>query len=247
MLTRQIRIWGLICFCMIGISSGAMAGSDDDGLSDIQEARYQTDARLPDTDGGGASDGEEVASGTDPLNPDDDDGGIQTVHISLTEGLNLISLPVMPENTSVEGMLADIGRQMDSIWLYNGPGDWNSYSTDPKESNFNDLHEMIPGKGYWLRMAAPAVLTVRGHAIAGAAVSLKSGMNAAGHSHLASWHIQDIMDAIDGTVNTIWEYDAASHQWKAYNTKDSRFNNLELIQPGKGYFLDMDTAGEIRY
>jgi len=39
---------------------------DDDGLDDVLEAFYGTDARNPDTDGDGVSDGEEVRSGKNP-------------------------------------------------------------------------------------------------------------------------------------------------------------------------------------
>ncbi len=43
--------------------------SDNDGLSDSEEALYGTDPHNPDTDGDGYSDGVEVKSGYDPLKP----------------------------------------------------------------------------------------------------------------------------------------------------------------------------------
>ncbi len=47
--------------------------SDQDGLSDQEEAIYKTDPQNPDTDGDGYSDGTEVQSGYDPLKPAPDD------------------------------------------------------------------------------------------------------------------------------------------------------------------------------
>ncbi len=44
--------------------------SDNDGLSDEEEAKLGTDYLNPDTDGDGRNDGEEVKAGTDPLKAD---------------------------------------------------------------------------------------------------------------------------------------------------------------------------------
>ncbi|MBJ7355906.1 hypothetical protein, partial [Nocardioides sp.] len=51
--------------------------SDDDGLTDEEEAEIGTDPQDPDTDNDGLSDGDEVNTHTtDPLDPDTDDGGV---------------------------------------------------------------------------------------------------------------------------------------------------------------------------
>ena len=50
--------------------------SDNDGLTDAEEAALGTDPLNPDSDGDGLNDGEEVKTyGTDPLNPDTDSDG----------------------------------------------------------------------------------------------------------------------------------------------------------------------------
>uniref|UniRef100_UPI001ABEBF9F Ig-like domain-containing protein n=1 Tax=Gracilibacillus suaedae TaxID=2820273 RepID=UPI001ABEBF9F len=45
--------------------------SDEDGLTDEEEADLGTDPENPDTDGDGINDGDEVDNGTDPLDPND--------------------------------------------------------------------------------------------------------------------------------------------------------------------------------
>ena len=50
--------------------------SDNDGLSDSDEAVLGTDPLDPDSDGDGVSDGDEVVLGTDPLDPDSDGDGL---------------------------------------------------------------------------------------------------------------------------------------------------------------------------
>ena len=56
--------------------SDPYADSDNDGITDVNEANYGTDPDNPDTDGDGIVDGEEVYFGTDPLNPDTDGDGL---------------------------------------------------------------------------------------------------------------------------------------------------------------------------
>ncbi len=59
------------------IASISKLDSDNDGLRDLDEVRYRTDAKNPDTDGDGFSDGEEVEKGFNPnslpgARPEDD-------------------------------------------------------------------------------------------------------------------------------------------------------------------------------
>ena len=66
----------IFSFAMVGLakdnspsSKSVFVDSDQDGLSDQEEAIYKTDPHNPDTDGDGYSDGTEVKSGYDPLKP----------------------------------------------------------------------------------------------------------------------------------------------------------------------------------
>lgn len=68
------------------------ADSDDDGLTDGDEVNvYDTDPLDPDTDNDGLNDGDEIALGTDPFNPDTDGDGLtdgDEVHIYGTDPLD---------------------------------------------------------------------------------------------------------------------------------------------------------------
>ncbi len=55
-----------------GAACTPSADSDEDGLTDAEEANLGTDPNNPDTDGGGVNDGDEVTNGTNPLDADDD-------------------------------------------------------------------------------------------------------------------------------------------------------------------------------
>ncbi len=55
--------------------------SDNDGLSDAEEAEHGSDPHNPDSDGDGISDGDEVhGHGTSPTDADSDDDGVSDGH-----------------------------------------------------------------------------------------------------------------------------------------------------------------------
>lgn len=55
-----------------GLECPPSVDTDNDGLTDAEEAVLGTNPNVADTDGGGAEDGFEVDNGTDPLDPSDD-------------------------------------------------------------------------------------------------------------------------------------------------------------------------------
>ena len=74
--------------------------------------------------------------------------------LQLYEGWNLIGIPCIPEDPSIEVMLYDIIDYVESVWTYDGEtGYWSSYSPGAP----SDLTEMIDGKGYWIKMTTDMV------------------------------------------------------------------------------------------
>lgn len=73
--------------------------TDDDGLTDAEEALYGTDINNPDTDGDGVSDGDEVAAGTDPtvanVVDSDSDGVLDDVDVCVN---SIVSSTVVINN-----------------------------------------------------------------------------------------------------------------------------------------------------
>ena len=76
--------------------------------------------------------------------------------MSLTGGWNLISLPVVPFDTSIESVLASLAFPYDliSIWYYDCcEGEWLVYADG--DTGFKTLMTMEDGKAYWVRMRYP--------------------------------------------------------------------------------------------
>ncbi len=86
-------------------------------------------------------------------------GEVTTYNIPLSTGWNLISLPLIPENTTIENVLADINGDVDIVWYYNAnAGSWLNY----KPEIGGNLTTMEDGKGYWIFMNNTDTLTIIG-------------------------------------------------------------------------------------
>jgi len=83
--------------------------------------------------------------------------GSTASEIVLFEGWNLIGLPCIPEDPSIEVILSDILDNVESVWAFDGETDtWSSYSPGAP----SDLTEMVEDKGYWIKMKANVILTI---------------------------------------------------------------------------------------
>lgn len=103
--------------------------TDNDGLTDAQEADIGTDPTVADTDGDGLTDGDEVNEyGTDPLKEDSDDDG-------LTDGDEVNSYNTDPLAADTDGDGLEDGTEV------------NEYRTDPTMADsdndgLNDYEEL---------------------------------------------------------------------------------------------------------
>ncbi len=69
--------------------------------------------------------------------------------LQLYAGWNLIGLPFIPDDPSIEVVLGDILYHVESVWTYDAwSGYWSSYSPYAP----SDLTMMVDGKGYWIKV-----------------------------------------------------------------------------------------------
>lgn len=79
--------------------------------------------------------------------------------LELDQGWNLISINTIPPDTRIEIVLKSIEHAVESVWAYDGH-QWKMYA--PGNPLLTDLFEMVPGRGYWIKLNQPAVLQVPG-------------------------------------------------------------------------------------
>jgi uncharacterized repeat protein (TIGR01451 family) len=58
-----------------------------------------------------------------------------------------------------------------------------------------------------------------------------------------SFEVTDVLGSIDGNYAWVWYYDAVHDQWSSwYKYRDAGFNTLTMMEPGKQYWVYMETA-----
>jgi len=163
-------------------------------------------------------------------------------NIQLDEGWNLISLPLIPDNSSIEVILADIATHVDVVWSYDAEtGNWSMY--DPSAPEVSDLTQMVDGKGYWIKMSAPATLTIHGVELKPAPATPPSykvvpGWNLIGFKEIDEMPANEYLGGIIDNVVTIYTY------------SDGVFQRISLTDggqmvPGFGYWIAVTEEGYI--
>ncbi|MCD4811280.1 PKD domain-containing protein [bacterium] len=171
------------------------------------------------------------------------------ITIDLYTGWNLISLPLMPEETSIAFVLSPINGNYSIIWEYNASDTfdhWKKY--DPGVPFGNDLTNMEPGKGYWIMMTSDDTLPISGTVPESTDIDLKINWNLVGFNSLDSKAIAEALSSINENYSIVWAYntsDTADH-WKKYDPGVPFGNDLINMEPGSGYWIMMTSDGILK-
>ena len=172
---------------------------------------------------------------------------VETGTVALSQGWNLISLPINPTNTNINSILSGIMPSVISVWLYDSvcpstTASWYSYAPGAPST----LLTMEAGKAYWVNMAAPASLTFQGRKCPCPPSSpttftiCRTGWNMIGFKSTLPKSVSTYFTSL-GTCGTgylapINGY--ASGAWTTVNCSDN-------MTPGKGYWVYINTTGLI--
>jgi hypothetical protein len=167
------------------------------------------------------------------------DAGQDKYSIQLHTGWNLISIPLIPDDTDVLDIMNTVDGNWNSIWSYEA-GNWKRY--DLTGPNFlNDLTTIEPEKGYWIDMKSEDTLYVSGSEPTVKSISLSAGWNLVGYNSLSSMSTTEAMNSVDGNWNSVWSYENGN--WKRYDLTGPDFlNDLTTMESGKGYWIDMKSS-----
>ncbi len=152
--------------------------------------------------------------------------------LTLSSGWNLISLNKLPPDTSISSVLSDLAGKVNSIWAYDGT--WQVY--DPLKPDLSDLHEMEPGKGYWIQLNSSAYLNITGNSSSGG-INLAPGWNLVGFNSGTSKEPGVAFSTIAGKYYSVWSF--AGGAWKFYDPSNTGSSTLSEIKPGGGYWIKM--------
>ena len=166
--------------------------------------------------------------------------------LNLYTGWNLISLPLMPEDTSITSLLSPINGNYSIVWEYNASDTadhWKKY--DPGVPFGNDLTNMEPGKGYWIMMTSDDTLPISGTVPESTDIDLKISWNLVGFNSLDSQPIAEALSSINENYSIVWAYNASdtTDHWKKYDPGVPFGNDLINVEPGRGYWIMMTSEG----
>jgi hypothetical protein len=151
--------------------------------------------------------------------------------IALVEGWNLVSVPFIQVNASIEEVLKDIAGKWDRAMLYDPiePDRWRQYYTG--WSLPNDFSVVDNNIGFWLNVTEPNVtLRVRGNLPMSTSIPLYAGWNLVGYPSLST--NVTVADALWGTGADIVE---VFDQSATYRTKV--VGPTYVMKPGEGYWV----------
>ncbi len=160
--------------------------------------------------------------------------GTQPVQIPLSAGTNLISLPLIPPDSSVPAVLAGISGSYTKVFGFID-GQWKQYVVGAP-AFVNTLTDLTEKYGYWLYMSSAATLTVQGDQPSSTQISLRSGTNLVGYPSSTPRAVPDALSSISGKYTKVFGY--IGGQWKQYIVGAPAFvNTLTQLEAGHGYWI----------
>jgi len=165
--------------------------------------------------------------------------------IELVAGWNFVGLPLNPIPSDTDQVLGDTINNVETVWGYNASTTTWHYYTTIEGAIQGDLLQMSPGKGYWIELANPESLLVKGVEPAYPfIIALDVGWNLISIPKTPNPSItEDVLSEIIDNVETVWTYDAATGIWDYYTTMEGAIQgNLTNMTEGKAYWVEMAEA-----
>ncbi len=145
-----------------------------------------------------------------------------------TSGWNFVSFNLIPADTSLEAILADIAGNYDKALYFDAStGGWSSY-VPGRADRYNNLDTWNHQMGMWIHMDVDDILTITGTAPTSTDITLQPGWTMVGlPSEIAGNH------GLPGEIDGIGYFDASQTYNLAYDYSPGAF----VFEPGKGYWL----------
>jgi hypothetical protein len=157
--------------------------------------------------------------------------------ISLSTGLNLISLPLEPLNPSISALTEKLSPCLLQVQTYakdaQGFDTWLYY--DPSQLEQSTLSSLESGKGYWVDMSCPGEMTVVGNRTTNP-ISLVQGLNLVGHNSLTPLPVSGALSSIANRYAFVLGY--KDDEWTYYDPSDVAGSTLQVFTPGSGYWIE---------
>lgn len=157
--------------------------------------------------------------------------------LHLDKKWNLISVPVNLLSSDIEEVFGD-DENIVGVWGYEN-GEWKVYIPGVT----NEITEIVPGRGYWVKTTNDTTIVIGGElfteATTPSSVQLEKGWNLIGHygfpSKTAYCSLFSLVDTQEGFPrwSSLWAYNTMTDNFRPLGVGDYTF-------AGKGYWIEMD-------
>ena len=166
----------------------------------------------------------------------------ETFIITLHDGWNLFSFPLIPIDTSIENLFSSISGNWDVVKCYDSNDLMDHWKTDRVGSSVNDLFDIDNTMGFWLHVTNSSEdLVIYGNAASTTNIPLKAGWNLVSYP---STSVDTVGNALWGTgADHVEAYDGSSPNYL------KELGPTDLMQSGKGYWVHVpsDTVWTVIY
>lgn len=163
----------------------------------------------------------------------------EVAHIALGEHYNLVSIPVVPGDTSLGAVLSSVEGRYTKVYAY-VDGAWKQYivGAPPFVNTLTNLDEK---RGFWIYMSSSATLSVPGARPGTTYIPLRPGPNLVGFPRAAAQPIAEALASIAGKYTKVYAY--VEGAWKQHIVGAPPFvNTLTELEPGRGYWIYVTEA-----
>jgi hypothetical protein len=177
-----------------------------------------------------------------------DDDQIATITLNLSKGWNLVSLPLVLQNNSIENIFpGDVRSNLVDIWGWDeNAQNFKFYSINPSDYYYKyypALIDMERGRAYWVEMSSPVNVTIQG---IGSnyplnQVQLVKGWNFVAPTSLTSSSTPATM--YPGAVD-VWGWDPSAQNFLYYSPSANDiyyqyYPGLTNVQTDQGYWVEI--------
>lgn len=151
----------------------------------------------------------------------------------LLEGQNLVSIPLIQSDESVETVLQTVG--FDKAWMYDSFGqEWKSYVKH--KPYFGDLEQLNHTVGFWINVTGSSNLTVAGAVPLVTTIHLKAGWNLVGFPSFNSTYTVGDLKTETGATR-VEGFDLLSPPYFLGVLMD-----VDILEAGHGYWVWVESG-----
>ncbi len=158
--------------------------------------------------------------------------------VTLQPGWNLVSFSLLPVQTNIAEVLADLAGNYDLVYAWDASGQhWLKYdATGPVYGNtLNTLDHTL---GFWIHLTGTQArnLAVFGRVPASTTISLVTGWNLVGYPSAIDRALPAALSGV--SFGLVYAYHAAeADQWKLFDPGATYSNDLTQLTSGWGYWI----------